>query len=491
MTSEQIARAHQFREGFELVDYGEVGLPVFRLTLEAVTLAHRRMPTVQEFAMRCVAIGISDSRDIATTLGLKADIVRASVGALLDAGYATIMGETEDGIEVRLTETGEARLSLEIEEVPQDETLVIDYDAILRRPVRLAAETVLRAADLRGFGAVEIRPYPADAPSISELGIPDVVKVVRRASGDEFRRTVLALKRIERRTNLFREGVALVYSSKKGDDVQIAFVVGGRLSEPLERTYAQNGGPKKMGFVKAIASGPGTKALQRLVGKDALRDLPADDVIVEARRREADAMAAVAAIEPAVQALPERARRGAPSTVALDSARQEVAMASHVLATFPIRQLACYEQDMLLDEALRNSKRSLFVTSAGLQGASLNGFRLREIDRLVEKQVDVEIRSYLAPSLNPRSAQRYDPLVELTKRSERSALRLAAMNNAEFYFLISDGELAVVSNRPFFGEMARRTGFMRVAGLVVRDRSLIAHLQEIAVGESVRRPRRA
>ncbi|GBH28811.1 HipA domain-containing protein [Sphingobium xenophagum] len=43
MTPEDIARAHQFREGFELIDYGEVGLPIFRLTLDAVTLAQRRI----------------------------------------------------------------------------------------------------------------------------------------------------------------------------------------------------------------------------------------------------------------------------------------------------------------------------------------------------------------------------------------------------------------------------------------------------------------
>ena len=30
MTPEEVARKHQFREGFRLVDYSEVGLPIFR-----------------------------------------------------------------------------------------------------------------------------------------------------------------------------------------------------------------------------------------------------------------------------------------------------------------------------------------------------------------------------------------------------------------------------------------------------------------------------
>jgi hypothetical protein len=57
VTPELVARKYQFREGVRLVDYGEVGLPIFRLTLEAVTMAHRSMPTIQEFAMRCLSLG--------------------------------------------------------------------------------------------------------------------------------------------------------------------------------------------------------------------------------------------------------------------------------------------------------------------------------------------------------------------------------------------------------------------------------------------------
>ena len=65
MKPEEVARTHQFREGFQLVDYGEVGLPIFRLTLEAVTTAYRTTPTIQEFTMRCLALGETREPDIA------------------------------------------------------------------------------------------------------------------------------------------------------------------------------------------------------------------------------------------------------------------------------------------------------------------------------------------------------------------------------------------------------------------------------------------
>lgn len=489
MTPEDIARIHQFREGFELIDYGEVGLPIFRLTLEAVTLAQRRIPTIQEFTMRCAELGIMSLGEIAATLGLKPDVVDASAGALIDAGYATFIAGAGADRSIALTEVGEVRLKDAVEELPQDETLVIDYDAILRAPMRLPAESVVRAADLRGYGAVEIRPYPVEPPLISELSIPDVVKVVRRHGGDDFRRNVLALKRISRRANFFREAVALVYAADKGDQIQIAFVIGDKASDAHERLYASNGGPRKMGFVKSIEAAPSKKSLERLVGRDAFRQMVGREELDLARKEEAEARLEVQSIEPAVAAMPRRSRNGSDAAMALDAAHQRAALASHAINSHSIRPLACYEQYEILDEVLESCQRSLLVTSAGLQPSILNGFRLRELDELIAKKVSVRIRTYMTPTDAPRGGQRYDPLVELTKRAQSGTLQLDMMSQSEFFYLIADGELAVISSRPFFGESTRKTGFTRVSGLVIRDRTLVAELHAKAIGGGAKRGR--
>lgn len=491
MTPEDIARTYQFREGFELIDYGEVGLPIFRLTIEAVTLAQRRIPTIQEFTMRCAELDITTLGDIAATLGLKPDVIEASASALTDAGYATFVAGAGSDRSIHLTDVGEARLKDAVEEMPQDETLVIDYDAILRIPIRLPAESVVRGSDLRGYGAIEIRPYPAEPPSISELSIPDVVKVVRRQGGDDFRRTVLALKRIGRRANFFREAVALIYAADKGDQVQVAFVLGDKASYAHERLYAGNGGPKKMGFVKSVEAAPSKKALERLVGKDALRHMVGKDELAKARKEDADARLEVQSIEPAVAAMPTRVRSGSEAAIAFDAACQRAALAKHALSSFPIRPLACYEQQELLDEVLKNCQRSLLITSAGLQPSILNGFRLRELDELIAKKVAIQVRTYMTPSNVPRGGQRNDPLVELTNRAENGALQLDMMSQAEFFHLIADGELAVISSRPFFGDASRRNGFTRVSGLVIRDRALVAEIAANAIGGRPKRVRGA
>lgn len=107
---------------------------------------------------------------------------------------------------------------------------------------------------------------------------------------------------------------------------------------------------------------------------------------------------------------------------------------------------------------------------------------LRELDRLATERVEIDIASFIVPQLESRSDDGYDPLVELTKRSKRNALGLMQMKRADLFFLIQDDELAVVSNRPFLGEIGRRTGFQRVEDVVARARELVELIKDSAIG---------
>jgi len=84
VSPEEVARTYQFRDGFELVDYAEVGLPIFRLTIESITLAQRVLPTIHEFSMRSLGLSEGSSEDVARTLGLKGDVISAALANLVD-----------------------------------------------------------------------------------------------------------------------------------------------------------------------------------------------------------------------------------------------------------------------------------------------------------------------------------------------------------------------------------------------------------------------
>lgn len=484
MTPEEVARSHQFREGFTLVDYGEVGLPVFRLTIEAITTTQRTLPTIHEFVMRCLALGESREGTISRMLGLRTDVVIGAVNALVAEGFVARQGGSPDLQSFSLTEAGDARLAVERIEVPQEEMLVIDYDGIRRLPIRLAGTAVVKASELKMGGALEIRPYPAEAPAIGTLSIPDITKVVRRQGGEDFRRTVLALKRIVRRTNVYREAVALVFAADKGNEVQVAFAIDGRLSEPHERAFAENGGPRKMGFLKALAETDPKKQLHFLLGKQIARAFPPKAELAALRRAQADAEEAIRNTTPAA----ERGGKENPAAAALSLAQRNLLSADELLSNIPVRPLDCYEQASLVLEALDDAKNRLLITSHGLQPTLINGMVVRQIDRLIELGVSVRVEVTAPPPHDAsRNDVRYDPRQELAKRSFRGSPVLVEGPKRSLYFLLKDTDLAVATNRPFFGDPFRRSGFMFVSGIVIRDPELVEKLHRKLTEPAVRK----
>jgi hypothetical protein len=242
-----------------------------------------------------------------------------------------------------------------------------------------------------------------------------------------------------------------------------------------------------MGFVRMIAEGGSPRPLERLIGKDSVTSLPGRARLRAARQEEAEALARVRSIEPAAEI--SGAKIGVnPAVPALAAAKQRLVVAQQELNSMELRPLACYEQDELLFEAIATTKRALIVTSAGLQPTVLTQHMLRDLDRLAAERVSIQIASFLRPQTEARGGDHYDPLAELTKRSQRNSMQLVQVSRADFFFLLQDDDLAVVSNRPFLGEMVRRSGFQRVEGYVTRHRTMVDKIREMAANAC--RPRK-
>lgn len=118
------------------------------------------------------------------------------------------------------------------------------------------------------------------------------------------------------------------------------------------------------------------------------------------------------------------------------------------------------------------------MTSAGLQPAIVNSYVIRAIDRLLEKGAAIRVETILTPTTKPRNGDHFDPLAELGKRMEDKTLVLVKVPSRELYFLVQDDDLAVVSNRPFLGEVSRKNGFIKVEGLVTRDPHYVRMIRE-------------
>src|SRR3546814_4319552 len=75
MYPEDIARGFVDRPGFNLVDFEEVGLPVYRLTTNVLTLQPNSFPPFEEFVLRSVAVGLDEVATVAGLLGVSPSMV--------------------------------------------------------------------------------------------------------------------------------------------------------------------------------------------------------------------------------------------------------------------------------------------------------------------------------------------------------------------------------------------------------------------------------
>src|SRR3546814_7013509 len=83
MYPEDIARGFDDRPGFNLVDFEEVGLPVYRLTSTVLTLQPKSYPPIEEFVLRSVEVGLDEVATVAGLLGISPTIVEGTASTLI------------------------------------------------------------------------------------------------------------------------------------------------------------------------------------------------------------------------------------------------------------------------------------------------------------------------------------------------------------------------------------------------------------------------
>ena len=461
MTPEDIARRFEQRQGYELIDYAEVALPLYRLSIDAVTMFHREIPPIKEFVMRSIEAGLDDSKVVSGFLGLDEATVHTTFAQLESEKYAT----TPDGSSATLTERGREILKIARESSPRDEMLVFLYDRLLLKPIRLTFEQLMVPANIDAQRVVEIRPYPAEGPEISQLSLPEIAQVLEEQAGgrEAFGRDLLRLKRIVRRVRLYRSGVALVYKKVRSSELQIAFIVDDARHEGLEHAFAVRGGPKKMGFVQSIDESATAGELRRYLGTEVVRLLP-DSASFDEKR------IAVSLARLRHQTAVSRAERVAGRVPELEASVEATASALKIaqsdLEAFSARPVSPYELPELLGEALQTCEQKLIVSSRTIDRSIVDSQFLKRLTEVLDRGVNV--------SVSLSEATQAAPALEMEKlRSRYPRLSLSSNKRGQFHHLVCDNRFAVVSNRPFLGNLKKVRTFHYVVGYILQESSLV------------------
>ena len=78
LNSEDLLR-HDNRPGFDLVSCQEVGLPVYKITLNALNQIRKPIPPIEEYVLKSIDAGLFSEQEITGFLGLEISTIRESM----------------------------------------------------------------------------------------------------------------------------------------------------------------------------------------------------------------------------------------------------------------------------------------------------------------------------------------------------------------------------------------------------------------------------
>ena len=408
MNAEELARQHDNRAGFKLVDYRRVGLPVFAIRLDAVVEEHGSVGLVEEYLLRLVSAGVPSVDQISALLGMPRELVLQVAADLLRR--RKVEGTAEALV---LTDAGGQELAALGRVECKDEQLGIAFDGILRRPYPWDPVSLVRHRELANDGCFELSPVGGDRPLLSELSVANVDGVLGnwKRTGD---RRLVALRAIHRAPLRFIEALALVYRGAEEGQIQVAFLVDGRPMEEHEREFVLRGGLKKRAFRDLLKGRVDTELMQY---QERLRK---DVALTKARE-----------VEAREAAQPKKRVAG------------ELKVKSGAALVQPV---PVYEHPKLLKEALTSAKQRLIIISPWIRAAVVNDDFLSDLKALLKRKVDVHIGYGLgnADAAGPRDIKALNKLKSLA--SSHKNLDLVHLGDTHAKVLIVDADQLVISS---------------------------------------------
>lgn len=462
LTPEELRR-YDNRTGFDLVSCREVGLPVYKITVQALTQLRKPIPPIEEYVLKAINAGLSSQEDIGGFLGLEPPIIRDAMINLRMSEDIDLIAPDGSLIQVwKLTKKGEGTLRDAKIIVPEERTFDINFDGLLRHPRwygRLEFR-LLKQKDLRDKDIIEIEPSPKKTPELSDLKLKDVDVIIRQIEGAskakvKQERDLLALKAIERRPRFFQPALALIYKEKDSDDVQVAFIIDGLPSNPHDEAVARSNGVNKLKILETIKESTPRKLAEEVLGREFVAQAPLQEVEVIKE----EVSAAQAQLEKQINTTRNSIEQTEDDEAKLileqqlQEAQQQIeklqAKLDSLLASVPMRWLGMYEHQPLLKQALNDSQERLMIISPWIRASSVDKRFLQEFENLLKRRVEVFIGYGLGENDNDK---KYQSDIQAEKNIQKLAnqykenFKLKRLGNTHAKILISDTKFAVTTS---------------------------------------------
>ncbi|GAB4284348.1 MAG: hypothetical protein Fur0025_15050 [Oscillatoriaceae cyanobacterium] len=457
-------RHYDNRPGFDLVSCREVGLPVYKLTVQALTQVRKPISPIEEFVLKAIDAGLSDEVDIAGFLGLEQPIVTEAMVNLRMSEDIDLIAPEDSQMQVwKLTKKGETTLTGAENIVPEERTFDINFDGLLRyaRWYGGLESALLREQDLKNRGMLEIPPLPKKRPQLTDINLKDVDHIIRkidrkRKVKPERNSDLLALKGIEKMRTFFQPALALVYKAKDGDDVQVAFAIDERLSEEHEKAFAGGDGVRKMRILENLRKTEPLQLATDILGPefvDTARDKlkPLESI----EKQVATAKNQIAEIETTQNQSKETASDAEKLALEeqLQNKQREIeeleAKLADVQANVPMRWLEMYDHRPLLYRALQDSQKRLMIISPWIRANVVNRDFLKQLEKMLKQDVQVFIGYGLGEDKDENKSkwdrEAEEKLQRLAQKYQQN-FWLERLGDTHAKILISDSQFAVTTS---------------------------------------------
>lgn len=457
-----------YRPGFELVHYEEVGLPYYRLVLDALIQQRKPIGPIEEFVLRSVEAGLDRIDDITGLLGVERALVERAVVSLNQQDHLDYRLEGEARV-LRMTPLGTRALSGWKEMTPVRDEVLIGFDRLTWMPTGRHYRSLIRPQDARAAGLrilpprlkKRLRPSDIDLDA-AQIALEDIA---RQSLKDA---ELISIKDVGNH-QMVLPAVALVYASEASDDQQVAIVIDGRLSEDHETAFAEIDGPTRSGLLvegRVPDDEQPDLALSSTLtvgDKAAVRELEQRIATASAALQRAHTMSETAAASAEeVSATPGDIERASASD--LEDAERE-------LAALPVRAIQTYEHRALLEEALANAKSRLLIISPWIRGDVVDDNFLGRLGDRLRAGAEVHIGWGISDEDDERERAPLKKLREVAKRYDKFILR--RLGNTHAKILIWDDHLVVTSFNWLSFRGDRKRGFRQEEGVLITSSDVV------------------
>lgn len=447
MNEDLIIGRYQQRAGYRLADVAEVGIPVYSLNVRVLTLSHKRLPPIEEFLLRCLALNLCSVDEISEYLGLTREVLKPAFANL--AQTENIALAAQQGLQSwTLTKKGHATLQASELIAPEERTFQIHFDAVLRKPTLYKFQKPIKYKDLKEEGLMEIEVFPPKRPQLNEISPGDIERVLKTVPGlTDQRRDVLAVRSIENIKKGFIRAVGLFFKGTKDSDSQLAFVIDGMLSTPHELAFAGTEGFKRV--------------LDRIpVDQEEIAEISTAKEIVPIQASQlneaikVDTSTARAEVEIAQQTealrVTENENEKAVLLAQLKKAQEELEALRSESKRIPVKDIYVKDHPPLLQDALITTQKRLLIISPWIRAKVVNFDLLKKLEALLQKSVTVFI-GYGTSAEKDNTENLFDSdrlaLEKLRLLEQKySNFHLKRLGNTHAKVLIKDSEYVAVTS---------------------------------------------